>query len=199
MKRVNAAQDSVEESKAGKQPQDYSFVAAVVHDGVHRPDVCDPTEELRGEMRDLRAELAQVRLLLQQLLRDPDKEPGKGWRWHLYSRADLVAENAQLLEDFLRKMIGEEKIRGDQRIKLGYVRDGQQAHWVALRIESAGGQKEFFSEACAHFRQYSRDELRTTQDGLKLAAKEAAVTNESSYNAAAAGQIRELARQASQL
>jgi len=176
--------DSDEECKAGKQPQDHSFMAAVAH---------DPTEELRGEMRDLRAELAQVRRLLQQLLRDPVQDPGKAWKWHLYSRADLVVENAQILEDFLRKMMREEKIRGDQRIKLGYVKDGQQAHWVAFRIESAGRQKEFFSDACAHFRRYSRDELRTTQDGLKLAAKEAAATSESSYDAAAAGQIRELA------
>ena len=188
MERIDVAGDSAEESKAGKQPQDYSFVAT------------DPTEELRGEMRDLRAELAQVRLLLQQLLHDPDKEPGKGWRWHLYSRADLVADNAQILEDFLRTLVQQGKvIRGDQRVKLGYVHDGPQAQWVALRVESAGRQRDFFSDACAHFRQFSRDELRTTQDGLKLASRDAAVTRETRFAAAAAGQIRELAQQGLQL
>ena len=188
MERTDVARDSAEESKAGKQPQDHSFVAAA-----------DPTEELREEMRDLRAELAQVRLLLQQLLQDPDKEPGKGWRWHLYSRADLVADNAQILEDFLRTLVQQNKIKGDQRVKLGYVHDGPQAQWVALRVESAGRQRDFFSDACAHFRQFSRDDLRTTQDGLKLASRDAAVTRETRFAAAAAGQIRELAQQGLQL
>ena len=66
-------------------------------------------------------------------------------------------------------------------------------------MESAGRQRDFFSDACAHFRQFSRDELRTTQDGLKLASRDAAVTRETRFAAAAAGQIRELAQQGLQL
>ena len=63
--------------------------------------------------------------------------------------------------------------------------------WVALRLEASGRQREFFSEACAHFRQYSREELRTTQDGLKLAGRDALSSSETSPGQAAEGYICE--------